>query len=58
MENDLILASLTRDLTKHDNLKVLNSTKIKDFSANDQIVDLKLNDDSSISTKLLIGKIF
>lgn len=57
VENDLILASLNEKLSQFDNLKIINSTKIKNFDQNDQIVDLKLYDDSTISTKLLIGKI-
>ncbi|CAF0735958.1 unnamed protein product [Brachionus calyciflorus] len=55
VENDLILASLNRNLSNFDNVKVFYSNKIQSFDQNEQSVDLKLKDDCSIRTKLLIG---
>jgi 2-octaprenylphenol hydroxylase len=55
VENDLIQASLSDRLTKIDNLRVMYSKQIKDLNHQDNLVNLKLNDDSTISTKLVIA---
>lgn len=55
VENELILASLKRNLYNLKNVKVFNSNKIEDFSQNNQNIDVKLKDDLKLKTKLLIG---
>ena len=55
VENDLIQASLADKIDKFSNLKVIYSNQLKDFKVNDQSVDLKLSDNISLKTKLLIG---
>jgi 2-polyprenyl-6-methoxyphenol hydroxylase-like FAD-dependent oxidoreductase len=42
-------------LAKEDNLKVVYSNQIKAFKQNDEDVEIKLNDNIDIRTKLLIG---
>ncbi len=56
VENDLIQASLSQSLKDLGNVKVMYSKQVKDFAEETEVVDLKMNDDSKISTKLLIGK--
>lgn len=56
VENDLIQASLSENLNKIENLRVIYSNQLKDFKVNDNEVELKLNDNINIKTKLLIGR--
>lgn len=56
VENDLIQASLSHNLPKYSNVKVLYSNQIKDFTEKDHEVELTLNDGSKFSTKVLIGQ--
>ncbi len=42
-------------MAKEDNLKVVYSNQIKAFKQNDEDVEIKLNDNIDIRTKLLIG---
>lgn len=54
-ENNLIQASLAKDLHSFENLKVHYSSQIKDFKVEDSKVDILLKDESKIRTSLLIG---
>ena len=56
VENDLIQESLNKNIQKIDNLKVFYSSQIKDFKHDFQTVEIKLGDNSSLTTKLLIGR--
>lgn len=56
VENDLIQASLSQNLSKYPNVKVFYSSQIKDIVEKTHSVELKMKDDSLISTKILIGK--
>jgi hypothetical protein len=56
IENDLVQESLTRLLPKISNLEVFYQSKINNFEHKDQFVELKLNNDKLLRTKLLIGK--
>lgn len=54
-ENNLIQASLVKDLHTFENLKVHYSSQLKDFKVEDSKVDITLKDESKIRTSLLIG---
>lgn len=58
VENDLIQASLIQNLPKYSNVKVFYSKQIKDFTEKLNSVELKLDDGSSISTRILIGNVY
>ena len=55
VENDLIQESLNKNIQNMDNVKVFYSSQIKDFKQDFQTVEIKLGDNSSLTTKLLIG---
>ena len=55
VENNLIQASLTRDLNKFENLTVLHSSQLRSLDDKDSTVELTLDDSSVINTNLLIG---
>ena len=55
VENNLIQASLTRELNKFENLTVLHSSLLRSIDETDSTVELTLNDSSVINTNLLIG---
>lgn len=55
VENDLIQASIARNLPKFSNINVFYSKQIKDLAQKAQSVEIKLDDGSLITTKLLIG---
>jgi len=56
VENNLIQASLVRDLEKFSNLTVLYEKQLKEFKVQDSgCVEIVLKNDSKLSTNLLIG---
>lgn len=55
VENNLIQASLSRDLDQFPNLNILYNNQLKDFKVQDSKVDIVLKDESTIRTNLLIG---
>ena len=58
IENDLVQESLTKLLSNIPNLEVFYQSKIDDFDHKDQFVELKLNNNKLLRTKLLIGNYF
>lgn len=50
--------SLTKLLSNIPNLEVFYQSKIDDFDHKDQFVELKLNNNKLLRTKLLIGNYF
>lgn len=55
VENDLIQASLSQNLSKYPNVSVFYASQVKDFDNKEHHVEMKLADDRRIFTKLLIG---
>ena len=56
VENDLIQASLNQNLKQYENVSVLYSNKVTNIKQEYQSVQLKLTDEKTINTKLVIGE--
>jgi 2-polyprenyl-6-methoxyphenol hydroxylase-like FAD-dependent oxidoreductase len=61
VENDLVQASLTKNLKDYANLKVFYASQIKDFKKVDEngkeCVQIQMSNNETIRSNLLIGKL-